>query len=133
MARTEWIESADTHGRASQSSGPKTSFSTYGDHLLVMAAQDRADAAAERVAAARAVHRIAGDGAPEILDMLGLTAADGPAPVEPAERRKRCAACETSKPIDEFGRNPARSDGCTTYCKPCTAERRRAERRKAAR
>lgn len=67
MASSEWIESADTHGRAPQSSGPKTSFSSYGDHLLVMAAQDEAAKRAEEARAARIAAR---EGGPDILAAL---------------------------------------------------------------
>ena len=124
MARTEWIESADTHGHAPRGSGPTSTFSSYGDHLLVMAAQDKADAEAERAAAARTVNRLAGDDAPEVLDILGLTADQ----VEDTEPRKQCPGCKTRKPHAAFGRNSARSDGCNTYCRACQKERRRSAR-----
>ena len=32
---------------------------------------------------------------------------------------KRCPSCETEKPVAEFYRNRARSDGLGSYCKPC--------------
>lgn len=132
MATSAWIESADTHGRASQSSGPKSTFSSFGDHLLVMAAQDRAAQEADRVAAARTVRRLAGDDAPELLDILGLTTprtdADQPDQTEEAGPRKRCPGCRTHKPHSDYGRNPAKADGCNTYCRACMKERRKAAR-----
>lgn len=78
MAAREWIESADTHGRAPKGSGPKSTFSSYGDHLLVMAAQEKAAAEAERARATRLAEREARD--PEILAALGL-------PVQPDRDR----------------------------------------------
>lgn len=124
MAAREWIESADTHGRAPSSSGPRSTFSSYGDHLLVMAAQEKAAKDTERDQAARAVRRIAGDAAPELLDLLGLTVGQ----VDETEPHKRCPGCKTRKPHSAFGRNPARSDGCNTYCKACAKQRRKAAR-----
>lgn len=41
---------------------------------------------------------------------------------------KRCTKCEETKPLADFSRDPARSDGLSSWCKPCRAEAQ-AERR----
>ena len=46
---------------------------------------------------------------------------------------KYCARCEQTKPPSEFYRHRRHKDGLSTYCKPCNADMRAAQRaRKAA-
>ena len=35
---------------------------------------------------------------------------------------KYCARCETTQPLENFGRNRSARDGLTTYCRPCHNE-----------
>jgi hypothetical protein len=41
------------------------------------------------------------------------------------EAKKRCPICTRDRALDEFARNPSRTDGRDGYCKPCKAERAR--------
>lgn len=36
-----------------------------------------------------------------------------------ASGEKRCSKCEAVKPLEDFNRNAARSDGAQTYCRDC--------------
>lgn len=36
------------------------------------------------------------------------------------ETTKHCTACDTTKPVSDFGRNRARKDGLSHSCRPCT-------------
>lgn len=42
-----------------------------------------------------------------------------------SEAVKRCARCSTSKPLTEFHRNKAQSDGVQSQCKPCHLDSKR--------
>lgn len=35
---------------------------------------------------------------------------------------KRCTKCGKTKPLDEFGRHPKRTDGHQSWCKACTRD-----------
>lgn len=39
---------------------------------------------------------------------------------------RHCPACDTQKPISDFGRNRARSDGLAFYCRACARVKNRA-------
>lgn len=41
-------------------------------------------------------------------------------PTVPAS--KRCIGCDEEKPLEDFGRDKRKRDGCTSRCKPCSAE-----------
>lgn len=41
---------------------------------------------------------------------------------------KFCPHCATRHPATNFARNPARSDGLASWCKPCSAEAGRKRR-----
>jgi len=40
-------------------------------------------------------------------------------PIEDGVRTKRCPACKTRKPLDQFPKNRSTRDGYAAYCKPC--------------
>lgn len=41
---------------------------------------------------------------------------------------KLCIRCQETKPLTDFSRSSASSDGCQTYCKPCVLDYMRARR-----
>jgi hypothetical protein len=50
-------------------------------------------------------------------------------PVE-ARSAKWCPSCRQDKPLTDFGRNRANSDGLTAYCRPCANAKTLAQRRR---
>lgn len=105
---------------------------TADQHLLNMPRAARDAQAEEQELAARAVHRIAGQDAAELLDILGLT--------PPAEtphthtkttfdtRTKRCTRCQQDKPLTDFYKQPETRDGLRSHCKTCHNKFRNAVR-----
>jgi hypothetical protein len=73
MATEAWIASAAHERKPAIGTGLEGNY----QHTLVMARADEERDAADRVLAARAVQRVAGDEAAEVLAMLGLETSGG--------------------------------------------------------
>lgn len=89
---------------------------------LAMPKRAEEDEATERERAIRAVHRIAGNDADDLLDQLGLLP-----PKEVLEPTgKCCSTCQKEKSFAEFYKRLGARDGLSSQCKACvTAARKR--------
>jgi hypothetical protein len=99
------------------------------DYLLGLPASSEDAEAIERDRARRAVERVAGQDAAELLDMLGLVPEPNPEPtIRPTG--KRCSTCGETKPRTEYYKRASASDGLYSQCKTChNASRARSARK----
>jgi hypothetical protein len=121
MAFTSQIEAAD------KASAPgkliDADVHRKAEHILAMPAGRRDAATEERRLAAACIRRMAGDGADDILEALGLATPQAPPPPapkpKPAKATKRCSRCKKTKHVEEFDRNRSNCDGRSYECKAC--------------
>lgn len=100
---------------------------TADDHILKIPTTTPAEQARDRDRARRAVQRLIGDNAADILDALGLTATESAAPAMPLEptATKRCSRCKEVKSHARYTRCANTSDGLYPQCKDCRNASRR--------
>ena len=124
MATSEWIDAAARVDKPSIGGGMVSNY----QHVLTMARADEKREALDRVLAGRAVQRLGGGEAGELLAMLGLEAPSEPAPTGPEPAGwKECRDCGKERHLSQFPPRATRKDGRDSYCRACH-RKRKAER-----